>query len=99
MDNIIPMRLKLKPLSMEELLLECRAKERALLDLEQDLYAIAKAVWPDGCAEAPEGFCELEQFEVSEVLAGIRSLHELTERLMSENDQLRVALACAGGAR
>ena len=91
MDNVIHMRDR-TPLPLAELLEECRAKENALLDLEQDLYRIACALWPAGCAEAPPDFRELEQFEVSEVIAGIVSLHELTERLMSENARLRAEL-------
>jgi hypothetical protein len=100
MTNIIHMPMSLPPLTFGELVHELRAKENALLDLEQDLFSIAKAVWPDGCTEAPQDFAELEQFEVSEVVAGIRSLHELTERLMAENERLRAELKrCVCGAQ
>lgn len=91
MSTIIQLPTKgLPALSREELLAELRGKENSLLDLEQDLYAIAKALWPTGKAtEAPAGFRELEQFEVSEVVDGIRSLHELTDRITAENEALR----------
>lgn len=90
MSTIIELPVKAVPaLSREELLAELRGKENSLLDMEQDLYAIAKAVWPAGSSEAPPAFHELEQFEVSEVVDGIRSLHELTDRLTRENEALQ----------
>lgn len=90
MSNVIPI---LPLAAREELLEELRGKEDSLLDDEQDFVAIAEAVWPDdGPSEAPPGFREFRQFERSELVAGIQSLHELCSRLLVENDTLREAL-------
>lgn len=81
------------PLTHEGLLEELRGKENSLLDDEQDFVAIAEAVWPDdGPSEAPSGFVEFRQFERGEIVAGIKSLHELCSRLLVENDTLREQL-------
>lgn len=90
MSNVIHI---LPPLTREELLEELRGKENSLLDDEQDFVAIAEAVWPDDSpSEEPPGFREFRQFERSEIVAGIQSLHELCSRLLVENETLREQL-------
>lgn len=86
MTNVFPI---LPPATREELLEELRGKENSLLDDEQDFVRIAEAVWPDNDSEAPPGFREYRQFERSEIVAGIQSLHELVGRLLAENEMLR----------
>ena len=80
----------LPPLTAEELRAECHAKEDALLDYERATDAIASALWPEG-SEAPESYRRFGEYEASELVAGFRSLHELTDRLIAENDRLRAA--------
>lgn len=93
MSTIIHLPTKLPELSRQELLEELRAKENALLDVEQDVAAIAEAVWPEGSeTEAPTDYRSTGQFEVSEVVAGVKSLHELVGRLLEENESLRQRL-------
>jgi hypothetical protein len=78
----------LPPVTTDELRAECRAKEDALLDYELATDAIAKALWPEG-SEAPESYRRFGEYEASELVDGIVSLHELTDRLMAENERLR----------
>ncbi len=86
MTPVIPLH---PPLTRQELLEELRGKENSLLDDEQDFLHIAEAVWPDdGPNEAPPHFREFRIFERGEIIAGIQSLHHLTERLTEEAERL-----------
>jgi hypothetical protein len=77
------------PLTRQQLLEELRGKERALLDFEQDLLAIAEAVWPEDCVnEAPQLYRAIGQYTVGEIVAGVKSLHHLTDRLTDESERL-----------
>lgn len=79
-----------QPATRKELLEELRGKENSLIDDEEDFVRIAEAVWPKGGpTEAPAGYREFGEFERSEIIAGIQSLHELVGRLLSENETLR----------
>jgi hypothetical protein len=78
----------LPPVTKDELRAECQAKEDALVDYERATDAIARALWPEG-SEAPESYRLYGEYEASELVDGIRSLHELTDRLMVENRRLR----------
>lgn len=101
MTPVIPIH---PPLTRQELLEELRAKENSLLDFEQDMLAVAEAVWPDDSVnEAPQAYRAIGEYSVGEIVASIQSLHELTgrltteaERLLRENAVLREAL-CAKG--
>ena len=99
MTNILTFRPQL-PLSREEMLAEMRGKERSLIELERQLADVAGVVWPEGSPnEAPQLYRALGDFTVDELIAGVKSLHELTdrmvgevERLLDERDRLRAEL-------
>lgn len=78
----------LPPVTTDELRTECRAKEDALVDYERATDAIASALWPEG-SEAPESYRRFGEYEASELVDGIVSLHELTDRLTAELERLR----------
>lgn len=99
MINILTFRPSV-PLTREELVDEMRGKERSLVELERQLTDVALAVWPEGSPnEAPQLYRALGDFTVDELIAGVKSLHELTdrmsgelERLLDERDRLRSEL-------
>ena len=98
--TILTFHPQLQPLSRAELVEEMRGKERSLVKLEQQLADVAQAVWPeDAPNEAPQLYRALGDFTVEELIAGVRSLHELTDRLtcevgrlLDERDRLREQL-------
>lgn len=87
-----PQRGRVLSLSREELWAELRAKEDELVLVEQELYAVAQALWPEDretATRAPERYREFKDFETAEIIRGIQLLHVLTNQLIAENAALR----------
>jgi hypothetical protein len=78
-------------LSKDELVLECVRSERCLMGYERAHDELASALWSDGI-EAPAGYVEDGSYEMSDLVAGVQSLHELTDRLTNENEALRARI-------
>jgi hypothetical protein len=78
-------------LSRVELVAELRAREAALIEMADEMLAIAEALWPPGDSERP---ADLEEAGVTgdELVAGIRSLHEYVDRVLNENYALRARI-------
>lgn len=76
-------------MSPEELRAEWRATQDEMIAMAAGQLELAEALWPDGESERPD----LEDGVTSaQLIAGVKSLHEICDRLYSENAALRAEL-------
>lgn len=85
-------------MSAEELREEWLRQERQLCELDQLLDAVVVAVWPDSRGGEQPDWHDLHEdasmpVRTNAIVAGIASLHELSDRLMAENERLRARVA------
>lgn len=81
----------IEPLTLEEMRAEWRAQEMDLIDMCAEQMEIAEALWPEG-GEGPEHWRDAG-VSGAELVAGVKSLHEYSDRLVEENERLRAEIA------
>ena len=88
-----PPKRGLESLSHEDLLAKARELCAQVNKLDKGLQAIAEAVFPQGDSERP---CDLDDMTPEQIIEGVKSLHDISDRTFGENDFLREQLLALG---
>lgn len=91
MSDVIVMSdgdVRTKPLSLEEMRAEWRAAQDEMIQMHAEMAQIADALWPDEHSERPADL-DAEGATGAQLVAGIRSLQELSDRQAAEIERWR----------